>query len=51
MRVRYDILDVSLFVIFYSYDPTMPWDVEGDAPKRETPVVREYIEEILAIRE
>ncbi len=51
MRVRYDILDVSLFMALYSYDPAIPWDVEDDVSKRETPVARERVKEILVIRE
>ncbi len=51
MRVKHDILDVFLFIGFYSYNPAMSWDVEGDVSKREAPVIRERVEEILAIRE
>ena len=51
MRVRHDILGVSLFMALYGYDLVMSWDVEDDAPKRETPAARERVEEILAIRE
>ncbi len=51
MRVRHDILGVSPFMALYGYDPAMFWDVEGDVSKRETPVVRERMKEILAIRE
>ena len=51
MRVRHDILGVFPFIALYSYNPAMPWDIEDDAPKRETPVIRERVEEILAIRE
>ncbi len=51
MRVRYDILNVSSFIILYGYDPAMSWDVESDALKRETPVVRERVKKILVIRE
>ncbi len=29
----------------------MPWDVEGDAPKKEAPAIKERVEEILIIRE
>src|SRR6266498_4075459 len=51
MRVRHDILGVSLFIALHDYNPAMSWDVEGDAPKRETPAARERVEEILVIRE
>ncbi len=36
---------------FYSYNPVIPRDVEGDAPKKETPAVKERVKEILTIRE
>ncbi len=51
MRVRYDILGVSLFMALYDYDPAMLWDVEGDVFKREAPAAKKYVEKILAIRE
>ena len=51
MRVKHDILDISLFIAFYDYNPAIPWDVEGDASKREAPAARERVEEILIIRE
>jgi len=51
MRARHDILGVSFFMALHDYDPAMSWDIEGDALKRETPVARERVEEILAIRE
>ncbi len=50
MRVRYDTLDISFFIVFHGYDFAMSWDVEGDASKREAPAIRERVEEILAIR-
>ncbi len=43
MKVRHDILDISLFIIFHDYDPAMSWDVERDAPKRETPTAKERV--------
>ena len=51
IRVRHDILGVSLFITLHGYDPTIPWDIEGDAPKREASVARERVKEILVIRE
>ncbi len=51
MRVRHDILSISLFIILYNYNPAMSWDVEGDVPKRKTPVTKKRVEEILVIRE
>ncbi len=46
MRLKYDILDISPFIIFHNYDPAIPWDVENDASKRETPVTKERVKEI-----
>ena len=51
MRVRYDTLGVSPFIIFYGYDPAIFQDVEGDVFKKEAPAVRERVEEILIIKE
>ncbi len=33
MRVKHDILDISLFITFYDYDFAMLWDIEGDILK------------------
>ena len=51
MRVRHDILNISPFITLYDYDPTMFWDVENNAPKREAPTTRKRVKEILIIRE
>ncbi len=51
MRVKYDILGVSPFIVFYDYNFAMSWDVEGDVFKREAPAAKERVEEILVIRE
>ncbi len=51
MRVRHDILDISLFIIFYSYDLAMPWNIENNVSKKEAPATRERVEEILVIKE
>ncbi len=51
MRVRYDTLDVSLFITLHDYDPAMPWDIEGDIfLKKKAPAARERLKEILTIR-
>ncbi len=51
MRVRHNILNISLFMALHSYDPAMLWDVKNDIFKRETPAIRERVKEILIIKE
>ncbi len=50
MRIRYNILNISLFIVLHSYDFIIPWDIEGDVSKRETPIIRKRVKEILIIR-